>query len=142
MTYQRDLENIFFLYLLLFSHLTFLLRYPSCLLLPLTLSAFVILLLILSPIFEGIQTTKCPNQFFSTNVVFIKWKFSCMISEAETTLLWACANQVESMSGLFLDQDCIGLSQVTLQCVYNMECFVVNKAFHLSLLRDRKNPGF
>jgi len=36
----------------------------------------------------------------------------------ETTYLWACAHQVESMNALFVEEDCFGLNQVTLQCSY------------------------
>lgn len=80
-----------------------------------TLPRLLILMLILSPIFEGIQTAKSRNQFFLTNVVFIKWRFLCAKMGAETTYLWVCANQMESMKGLFLEQNCFGLNQVTLQ---------------------------
>ena len=86
----------------------------------------------LSFIFKGIQTAKCRNQYFSTNVAFIKWRFSCAKVEAETTHLWACANQMESMNGLFLEQDCFGPNQVTLQCILILQrpniAFVIIKA--------------
>ena len=84
-----------------------------------------------SPIFEGTQNAKCRNQFFWTNVVFIKWRFLCTKVWAKTTHLWECANQVGSMNGLFLQQDCFGLNQVTSQCVLilqqNIAFVIVNR---------------
>ena len=52
---------------------------------------------------------------------------------AETTHLWACANQMESMNALFLKQDCFGLNQVTLPWV-----LILKRTMHLPLLRDRE----
>ena len=87
---------------------------------------------LLSLIFKGIQTTKRRNQYFSIDVAFIKWRFLCTKFGAETTQLWACANQVESMNGLFLEQDCFGQNQVTLQCILILQhrsiAFVIIKA--------------
>ena len=91
------------------------------LLLPLSLSGLFFLSINLSHILKGIQTFKCRSQYFSTNVVFIKWRFLCAKMRAATTHLWACANQVESMSGLFLERDCFGLNQVTLQCIISLQ---------------------
>ena len=71
----------------------------------------------LSVFSKGIQI-KCRNQFFLTNVVFIKWRSLCVKMEAETTHLWACADLVESMNALFLEQDCFGLNQVSLKNSY------------------------
>ena len=82
------------------------------------------------PFFEGIHN-KCRNQYFSTNVEFIKWKSLCTKVITETTHQWACAYQVESMNGLFLEQDCSGLNQVTWQCLLTdsktYDAFVVVK---------------
>ena len=49
----------------------------------------------------------------------------------KTTHLWACANQMESMNALLLEQDCFGLNQVTLQWV-----LILKRRMHLPLLSD------
>ena len=49
-----------------------------------------------------------------------------MNNGVETTYLWACANQVESMNGLFLEEDCFGLKQVKIEVC---SCFKTSNAF-------------
>ena len=106
-THERDAES-FFLNSDSFCLLS------GMLLFPLNLHSLLLF-------FQGTQI-KCRNQFFLTNVVFIKWRSLCVKLVAETTHLWACADLVESMNGLFQEQDCFGLNQVTLY-----SCYIYNR---------------
>ena len=92
------------------------LRCLGCLLRSLTILLLLVVVKILSLSFKGTHN-KYRNLFISTNLVFIKWRCLCKKVGAETTRLWACVLQLESMNGLLVEQDCFGLNQVTFRCV-------------------------
>ena len=61
---------------------------------------------------------------------------------AETTHLWACVNQVESMNAPFPEQDCFGPNQVLFFCHYldigNLGCYEFSDiVFEANSLQER-----